>query len=84
MYIEIDGLSKHYGKFKAVDQLSMSVNKGDIYGFLGPNGAGKSTTIRMVLGLIKPTSGLIKLFGKTLVPGRQTPLTKVRPNLQDP
>jgi len=84
MFIEIDGLNKYYGKFKAVDQLSMSVAKGDIYGFLGPNGAGKSTTIRMILGLIKPSSGTIKLFGETLIPGKKSPLRKVGALVEKP
>ena len=50
-------LSKHYGKVKAVDEISLNVKKGEIYGFLGLNGAGKTTTIRMLLGMIRPTNG---------------------------
>ena len=57
--LEIKNLHKLFGDFKAVDNISLHVNKGDIYGFLGPNGAGKSTTLRMVLGLIKPSDGNI-------------------------
>ena len=57
--LEIQNLNKSFGDFKAVDNINLHVNKGDIYGFLGPNGAGKSTTLRMVLGLIKPSSGNI-------------------------
>ena len=57
--LEIQNLNKSFGDFKAVNNISLHVNKGDIYGFLGPNGAGKSTTLRMVLGLIKPSSGSI-------------------------
>ena len=57
--LEIQNLNKSFGDFKAVDNINLHVNKGDIYGFLGPNGAGKSTTLRMVLGLIKPSSGSI-------------------------
>jgi len=63
MFIEVKLVSKFYQKFKAVDDLSLTVDQGDIYGFLGPNGSGKSTTIRMILSLIKPSSGEIKLFG---------------------
>ena len=61
--LEVNNLSKTYKNFKAIDDISFQVNKGDIYGFLGPNGAGKSTTLRMILGLIKPNSGEIKLNG---------------------
>jgi len=57
--LEIKNLHKLFGDFKAVNNISLQVNKGDIYGFLGPNGAGKSTTLRMVLGLIKPSEGNI-------------------------
>ncbi len=64
--IEVKGLSKTFDELTAVNDLSFSVNKADIYGFLGQNGAGKSTTIRMLLTLIKPSSGEIKIFGKEL------------------
>lgn len=64
--IEIQSLSKKFKELNAVNNLNLSVYKGDVFGFLGPNGAGKSTTIRMLLSLIKPTEGTIKLFGKTL------------------
>ena len=61
--LDVNNLNKTYKNFKAIDDISFQVNKGDIYGFLGPNGAGKSTTLRMILGLIKPNSGEIKLNG---------------------
>ena len=64
--IEIKDLSKSFVSFKAVDNLSLTVNQGDIYGFLGPNGAGKSTTIRMMMSLIQPSSGYINIFGMPL------------------
>ena len=64
--IEIKGLTKKFKDVKAVDELSLNVNKGDIFGFLGPNGAGKSTTIRMLLTLIRPNAGTIRLFNKSL------------------
>ena len=66
MTISVSGLSKSFDGFQAVDNLSFSVNEGEIYGFLGQNGAGKSTTIRMLLGLIKPDEGDIFIFGKSL------------------
>src|SRR6185503_3348106 len=55
-----EALTKRFGRRAAVDRLTMRVEWGDIYGFLGPNGAGKSTTLRMLLGLVRPTSGTIK------------------------
>jgi len=65
--IEIEGLSKYFGRrkkrFIAVDKLSLSVPRGLVYGFLGPNGAGKSTTIRMLLGLMAPHNGSIRIYG---------------------
>lgn len=64
--IEIENLSKKFKEVKAVDRLDLTVYRGDVFGFLGPNGAGKSTTIRMLLSLINPTDGEIKLFGKSL------------------
>lgn len=62
--IEINHLSKQYGKERGITDLSLSVKEGDIFGFMGPNGAGKSTTIRLLLGLITPTHGSMTLFGK--------------------
>jgi len=64
--IETRGLTKRFGQLTAVDNLNLRVEKGEIYGFLGPNGAGKTTTIMMILGLLKPTAGSVKLFGKDL------------------
>ncbi|MDA3943767.1 MAG: ABC transporter ATP-binding protein [Bacteroidetes bacterium] len=64
--VEANGLIKRFGAIKAVDGVSFTVNRGDIYGFLGPNGSGKSTTIRMMLGLIKPDNGEVKLFGQPM------------------
>ena len=68
--VEVNNLSKNFNQIKAVNDLSFSVHQGDIYGFLGQNGAGKSTTIRMMLTLIKPGSGEIKIFGKELLANR--------------
>ncbi len=63
--IELINVSKSYnkGEVKAVDNLSLTVNKGEIFGFLGPNGAGKSTTIKMIVGLLNPDNGIIKING---------------------
>jgi ABC-2 type transport system ATP-binding protein len=64
--LETRRLTKRYGGLTAVDALDLAVGPGDIFGFLGPNGAGKTTTIRMLLRLVRPTSGEILLFGKSL------------------
>src|SRR5262245_13236559 len=61
--IECEKLSKRFGQFTAVDQVSFSVAKGSIFGFLGPNGSGKSTVIRMLCGLLEPTSGAARIAG---------------------
>ncbi len=61
--IELKGLTKQYGDFTAVDNLDLSIYKGEIFGLLGPNGAGKSTTILMMLGLTEPTSGAVHVCG---------------------
>ena len=62
--IELRDLSKHFGAFKAVDRVSLSIGKGEIFGFLGANGAGKSTTIRMLCGLLRPSSGQGFVLGR--------------------
>ena len=56
-------LTKRFGRFTAVDRLSLEVNEGDVFGFLGPNGAGKTTTMRMIVGLVRPTGGRIEVNG---------------------
>lgn len=61
--IELNGLTKKYGDFTAVNGLSLSINKGEVFGLLGPNGAGKSTTILMMLGLSEPSAGSVKVCG---------------------
>jgi ABC-2 type transport system ATP-binding protein len=61
--IQISGLTKRYGDLTAVDQLDLTINKGEVFGLLGPNGAGKSTTILMMLGLTEPTAGSVKVCG---------------------
>lgn len=65
--IEINQLTKFYGDIKGIENVSFNVKEGEIFGFIGPNGAGKSTTIRTLLGLIFPTSGSAKLFGKDCI-----------------
>ena len=61
--IKVDNLTKKFGEFVAVDHVSFSVGRGEVYGWLGPNGAGKTTTIRMLLGLLKPTAGHARVLG---------------------
>lgn len=61
--VRVDRLTKRFGKIVAVDDLSLAVEPGEVFGFLGPNGAGKSTTIRLLLGLIRPSSGSAQIFG---------------------
>lgn len=61
--ISITSLSKSYGTTKAVDNLNLSINEGEFFGFIGPNGAGKTTTIRMITGILKPDSGNITIAG---------------------
>lgn len=68
--VELDRVSKHFDGVAAVDQLSLAVAPGRIFGLLGPNGAGKTTTIRMMLGIIVPDSGKVRMFGAPL--GRRT------------
>ena len=62
--VEVRGLVKRYGELTAVDGVDLTVNAGDVYGYLGPNGAGKTTSLRMMLGLIRPTEGHVRLFGR--------------------
>ena len=62
--VQTRGLCKQYGKVMRVNRLDLQVPEGAIYGFLGPNGAGKSTTLKMILGLVRPTAGSISVFGK--------------------
>src|SRR5688572_16861711 len=64
--IETQGLTRRFGALTAVDQIDLHVPQGAVYGFLGPNGSGKTTTIRMLLGLIRPNEGFVKLFDQPL------------------
>jgi len=62
--VEVRGLVKRYGQLTAVAGVDLTVHAGDVYGYLGPNGAGKTTSLRMMLGLIRPTTGRVRLFGR--------------------
>ena len=61
--IRLENVTKHYGSFIAVDDVSLEVARGVLYGFLGPNGAGKTTTLRMIAGILRPTDGRVFLGG---------------------
>jgi ABC-type multidrug transport system ATPase subunit len=82
--LKVRGLEKSFGDFKAVDGLDLDVYRGDVFGFLGPNGAGKSTSIRMLLSLIKPTSGTIEIFGKNFEDNRNYILSRVGSIVEKP
>lgn len=84
LIIDVDHLSKKFNDTSAVNELSFTVNEGDIYGFLGQNGAGKSTTIRMLLTLIQPTCGNINIFGKKLSTHRSEILKQVGAVIEKP
>ena len=75
--IETKKLTKSYGKARGRTELDLTVNEGEFFGFIGPNGAGKSTTIRTLLGLIFPTSGEAKVFGKDIVRDKTEILARV-------
>src|SRR5690554_8056996 len=75
--IRTENLSKNYGRLKAVDGVSLKVEKGEIYGFVGVNGAGKSTTIRLLLGMLTPDKGAARLFGEKVSPGTKDLWKKV-------
>ncbi|MPQ31124.1 ABC transporter ATP-binding protein [Clostridium estertheticum] len=82
--LKINNLSKKYKNIKVVDNINLNVKEGTIYGFLGPNGAGKSTTIRMILGLIKATSGTVKLFGDDIQENRIKILKRIGAIVESP
>lgn len=75
MAITTSGLTRRFGAITAVNNVALQVQRGSVYGFLGPNGAGKTTTIRMLLGLIRPNSGEVRLFGESL-PAKRTALLR--------
>src|SRR5215210_9387426 len=82
--IKVTNLSKHFKDIAAVDNLSFTVDEGDIYGFLGQNGAGKSTTIRMLLTLIAPSQGEIEMFGMNLFTHRKEILKQTGAVIEKP
>src|SRR5450755_2808657 len=82
--LSIRNLSKQYGKRMAVDNLSLDVRRGEIFGFLGPNGAGKTTTIRMALGLISPTGGSVDILGRDIASYRAEILPRVGALVETP
>lgn len=84
MLLEVSHLTKSFGSFTAVEDLSFSVKEGEVYGFLGQNGAGKSTTIRMILSLIRPTGGNIEVFGKSLFTDRESILRRIGAVVEKP
>ncbi len=73
--IQVDGLTKKYGTAYGIKDLTFSVNRGEIFGFLGPNGAGKTTSIRMMVDLLRPTSGEVQIFGENVL-GHAYPILK--------
>ena len=82
--IKVEGLTKKFNHITAVNNLSFTVNEGDVYGFLGQNGAGKSTTMRMLLTLIAPTEGTIEIFGMNLKTQRNEILKHVGAVIEKP
>jgi ABC-2 type transport system ATP-binding protein len=70
--LEVSLLSKSYGPIRAVDEVSFSIDPGEIFGYLGPNGSGKTTTIRCIMGLLRPSAGQVRVFGRTVLTGRGT------------
>lgn len=77
MLVTVEGLTKTYGNFTAVDDVSFVIRPGEIVGLVGPNGAGKTTIIHMLLGLISPNAGTVRLFGKTLDADREQILQRL-------
>jgi ABC-2 type transport system ATP-binding protein len=77
MLVTVERLTKTYGKFKAVDDVSFVVPTGEIAGLVGPNGAGKTTIIHVMLGLISPNSGIVRMFGKSLDTNREQILQRL-------
>lgn len=84
LIVKVDNLTKQFNKLTAVDNLSFTVQKGDVYGFLGQNGAGKSTSIRMLLTLITPTNGHIEFFGYELNKYRKDILQQIGAVIEKP
>ncbi len=79
-----DHLTKRFGKRTAVDRLSLEIHRGDVFGFLGPNGAGKSTTMRMILGLVHPSAGSVRIAGVDPARNRRAALARVGAVVEKP
>lgn len=83
--VTLKNLSKSYGKKQVVQDISLTIPQGAIFGFIGPNGAGKSTTMKMILGLVPPTSGSIHLFGEDLsTQSRSTLVSNIGGMIEEP
>jgi ABC-2 type transport system ATP-binding protein len=82
--IQTSGLTRRFSDLTAVDGMDLQVPRGSVYGFLGPNGAGKTTTIRLLLGLIRPNAGEVRLFGQPLLRNRQDLLGRVGALVESP
>ena len=82
--IEAEHLSKRFGSLVAVDDVSLRVEEGDVFGFIGPNGAGKTTTIRMLLGLVAPSGGRVRLFGHDVAHDFKRAIRKVGAMVEGP
>ncbi len=70
--IEIDSLTKWYGRARGVEDVTFSIERGEVFGYLGPNGSGKTTTIRCLMGLLRPSGGEVRILGERVTPGRGT------------
>ena len=75
--INTENLTKKYGRSRGIEELTLNVEEGDVYGFIGPNGSGKSTTIRTLLGFISPTKGKAEIFGKDIIKYRYDNLSNI-------
>src|SRR5215217_5510059 len=82
--ISTRGLTKRYGDLRAVDTVDLDVAEGDVYGFLGANGSGKTTTVRMLLGLVLPTSGETRVLGKPMPAARRAVLLRIGALVEGP
>ena len=82
--VEVRGLVQRYGELVAVAGVDLTVLPGDVFGYLGPNGAGKTTSLRMLMGLIRPTEGRITVFGHEIRPGAPVRLVVHKDLVLDP
>ncbi len=75
--LEINSLTKWYGRSRGVEDVTFAIERGEIFGYLGPNGSGKTTTIRCIMGLLRPGGGGVRVLGTRVVPGRATKHTQI-------